>query len=388
MTERSVTERKLAGQLVAFTGRLVLMSRRAAVDLVECHGGTVTPTVNRQTSVLVVGREGWPLRSDGRLTRKLQQARRLQREQRTPDLVPEERFFGFLQQGEPGDQVRRTYSVAELTDLLDVSRSRIESWQRNGLIAPVEVCLGVPRFDFRQVAAARSLRALLDGGVSPRRLARSLRELQIWLSDDMPVSELLPALLREGKQFLYRTETGRLVETTGQLVLEFAPDAESTTVPWSNGTSDDANFAEAVRLEQDGQLEEAADRYRQILLQEGPDPDVCFNLANVLHRKGELQAAIERLYEAVTLDPEYADAWNNLGNLLAEKNRLEEACHAYHQAVTIDPEYADSHYGLADVLDQVGRCVEARIHWRTYLQIEPAGECADYARSRLTTQTA
>jgi Flp pilus assembly protein TadD len=67
---------------------------------------------------------------------------------------------------------------------------------------------------------------------------------------------------------------------------------------------------------------------------------------------------------------------------------LEEACHAYHQAVTIDPEYADAHYGLADILDQLGRSAEARIHWRTYLQIEPAGERAEYARSRLATQTA
>ena len=88
MMERTVTERKLAGQRVAFTGRLALMSRRAAVDLVERHGGTVTSTINRQTSVLVVGREVGPLRSDGRLTRKLQQARRLQRELRTLDVVP------------------------------------------------------------------------------------------------------------------------------------------------------------------------------------------------------------------------------------------------------------------------------------------------------------
>jgi tetratricopeptide (TPR) repeat protein len=364
------------------------MTRRAAVDLVERHGGTVTPTVDRQTSVLVVGRAGWPLRSDGRLTRKLQQARQLQREKETPDVVPEERFVAFLQQGEHGDQVRRTYSVAELTEVLDVSRSRIESWQRSGLIAPVEVCDGVARFDFRQVAAARSLRALLDAGVSPRRLTRSLRELQVWLCDDMPVSELLPGLLRDGNRLLYRTEAGRLVEPTGQMVLEFAPHTELTTVPWSNSTSGDANFEEAARLERDGQLEEAAGCYRKILLQEGPDADVCFNLANVLHRLGELQAAIERLYEAVNLDPEYADAWNNLGNLLAEKNRLEEACNAYQRAVTIDPEYADAHYGLADVLEQVGRFAEARIHWRTYLQIEPAGECALYALSRLATHTA
>ena len=44
-------------------------------------------------------------------------------------------------------------------------------------------------------------------------------------------------------------------------------------------------------------------------------------------------------------------------------------------------------YGLADVLEQLGRLDEARVHWRAYLQNEPAGECADYVRSRLATQT-
>src|SRR5262245_28216615 len=117
MTDRTNTEQKLAGQRVAFTGRLALMPRRTAVGLVELHGGTITPTVNSQTTLLVVGREGWPLRSDGRPTRKLVQARRLVRKKQALEVVPEERFFALLGLNQHNDSVRRGYSIAELTEL-------------------------------------------------------------------------------------------------------------------------------------------------------------------------------------------------------------------------------------------------------------------------------
>jgi DNA-binding transcriptional MerR regulator len=381
------TDRKLAGRQVVFTGRLALMARSSAIELVERHGGSVAPTVNRQTSFLVVGREGWPLRSDGRLTRKLEQARRLQRARLGLEIVPEERFFAMLE-GEASGEHQRLYTIAELAQLLGTSRSQIETWQRNGLIAATAHREGIPHFSFAQVAGARSLCAFLDAGVPRRRLLRSIRQLQCWLSDEVPVGDLLPGLLHDGSRFLFREESGRLVEMTGQRLFEFSeePAPSSATVSWSPGSRDDELFEQAVLLEREGRLDEAAARYREVLLAEGPDADVCFNLANVLHAMGEIQAAIERFHEAITLDPRHADAWNNLGNLLAERNRLEEACHAYRQAVSVDPSYADAHYGLADSLEQAGRLDEARPHWRTYLEYEPVGPWADYARSRLSAR--
>jgi tetratricopeptide (TPR) repeat protein len=382
------TDRKLAGRQVAFTGRLALMSRNRAIDLVERHGGSVAPAVNRQTSFLVVGREGWPLKPDGRLTRKLEQARRLQRARLGLEIVPEERFFAMLEGEAPDGHVQRLYTIAELAQLLGTSRSQIEAWQRNGLIAATAHREGIPHFSFAQVAGAHSLRAFLDAGIPRRRLLRSIRQLQCWLSDEVAVGDLLPGLLSDGNRFLFRQESGRLVEMSGQRLFDFSEEsaASTATVSWSLGSRDDDLFQQAVLLEREGRLEEAAGRYRQVLLAEGPDADVCFNLANVLHAMGEIQAAIERFHEAVTLDPRHADAWNNLGNLLAERNRLDEACHAYRQAVSIDPEYADAHYGLADSLEQVGRPDEARTHWRAYLEYESVGPWADYARSRLAAR--
>ncbi|HLJ10026.1 MAG TPA: tetratricopeptide repeat protein [Planctomycetaceae bacterium] len=387
MAEPQTEQRTFAGRRVAFTGRLAAMSRRTAAEMLERRGATVSESVNRQTDLLVVGREGWPLRADGRLTRKLIRARTLQRVNQALEIIPEEQFLHRLQVNPLEDYVLRSCSIAELTELLDLPRSRLESWQRAGVIVATERREGLPYFDFRQVSAIRSLHRLLSAGVAPRRVARSLSQLREWM-DEFPSLDLLPGLFSDGSRFLFRTDGGRLAETTGQLLFEFDADSEVAALPFLCRVDADTTFAEAIRLEKEGRLAEAAACYRMLLHEDGLDAEVCFNLANVLHAAGDKRAAIDWFHEAVALDPEMTDAWNNVGNLLAEIGNLAEACRAYRRAVDVEPAYADAHYGLADVLEQLGRWDEARGHWRTYLQIEQAGPWADYARTRLASHSA
>ena len=388
-TERPTIGQSLSGRQVAITGRLASMSRAAIAGLIERAGGRFCPSVTRQTAILVVGREGWPLRSDGQLTRKLQRARELRQQSRFPEIIPEEAFLRQLQLPQEADDVCQSSTVGELTRILDVPRRRIEAWQRSGLLRPVAGSDDVPRFEFRQVAAARSLAKLLESGVSPRRLKRSLWELQTWMPAEDDVGHLLSRVLLDGGRILYRTDTGSLIEGSGQLVLDFTDEAGAApVVKWSLADSGDQLFEQAVRLEEQGSLLEAAQVYRRVLLAEGPDSDVCFNLANVLHALGETQAAIERLHEAVTIDRQNVDAWNNLGNLLAEVGRLSESREAYERVVALEPDYADARYGLADVLEQLGETDTAAMQWRAYLKLEAFGPWADYARKRLAGRRA
>jgi len=382
--ERPANGQSMTGQQVAITGRLASMPRQVLADLIEREGGRFTPSVTRQTTILVVGREGWPLRSDGILTHKLQRARELRQQTRSPEIVPEEAFLRQLRLPQAADEVCQSSNVGELTRLLDVPRSRIEAWQRAGLVRPTEAGSEIPQFDFRQVAAARSLAKLLESGVNPRRLKRSLWELRSWMPAEDDIGGMLARVLLDGGRILYRTDAGSLIEGHGQLVLDFIDEDESPpSLKWQSIESSDRLFEEAVQLEQEGRLDEAAQQYRQLLLEEGPDSDVCFNLANVLHALGETQAAIERLHEAVTIDRQNVDAWNNLGNLLAETGRLEESRTAYERVITLEPDYSDARYGLADVLEQLGDIEAAASQWRAYLRHESAGPWADYARKRL-----
>jgi len=388
MMERQADRQTFAARHVAFTGRLASMSRRAATEMVERRGGKVSLSVNRRTDLLVVGREGWPLRPDGRLTRKLHRAKHLQRQKISLEIIAEEQFLQRLDLNSLNEGIRRSCSIAELTELLGLPRSRIEAWHRAGLLSPVERREGIPYFDFQQVTAIRSLHRLVADGVPPGRLERSLNQLRKWLKAEIPNFDLLPSLRPEGKRFLFRTNCGQLVETTGQLRFEFEEEPEISTLPYSSRMGSNATFEEASQLEQEGKLPEAAARYRQLLLDDGLDAEVCFNLANVLQAMHETQAAIERYHEAVTLDPDLTDAWNNLGNLLAETGELPGACVAYRRAVDVEPDYADAHYGLADVLEMLGQWDAAQGHWQSYLRLVQDGPWAQYARERLSSYSA
>src|SRR5918994_310211 len=83
----------LAGKRVAFTGRLASMTRAAAFDVVRKKGGSASRSVSRCTSVLVVGREGWPFAKDGRPTSKLRRARTLAHAGYGIEVLPEEAFL-------------------------------------------------------------------------------------------------------------------------------------------------------------------------------------------------------------------------------------------------------------------------------------------------------
>lgn len=65
----------LQGERVVFTGTLASMTHQKAWEFVEQHGGQAAQHVSRQTTLLVVGEEGWPLEADGSPSVNLSQRR-------------------------------------------------------------------------------------------------------------------------------------------------------------------------------------------------------------------------------------------------------------------------------------------------------------------------
>ncbi|HMC64449.1 MAG TPA: tetratricopeptide repeat protein, partial [Gemmataceae bacterium] len=256
-------------------------------------------------------------------------------------------------------------------------------WLEARLVQPVETRDGICYFDFRQVSAVKNLCKLTLGGVSVERIRRSLRQLARWMPDvDDALSQL--SALQDSKEVLLRSEEGRLVEPSGQIVFEFEEEPGPPSVEVGHHSrSPEQWFEDGCSHEDAGRLIEAARSYQQALLARGPDPDACFNLANVLYALGRKQAAAERYRQVVEMSPSFAEAWNNLGNVLAELGEPEEAAAAYQRALTINPGLADARYNLADLLEEQRKPLEARPHWQAYIRLEPHGKWADYARSRL-----
>jgi tetratricopeptide (TPR) repeat protein len=289
------------------------------------------------------------------------------------------------------------YTAAQLAELVGVDRARVRGWQERGWIVPVEETHRLAYFDFAEVAVARQLAELHRAGVKPATIARKLDEIRRHAPHvQRPLAEL--AIVLDGRQVLVR-DGDDLLEPSGQLRIDFAAlehqaddEPPSTIVSPAIFLSQGTPPAEAApdqlalwagQLDEAGDLSAAAEMYRAALAAGGPEPRLCFQLAEVLYRAGELAAARERYYAALELDENYVEARANLGCVLAELGQLELAAAAFEGALRCHEGYADVHYHLARTLDELGRCQQSEVHWRRYLELSPDSPWADEAHDRL-----
>ena len=289
------------------------------------------------------------------------------------------------------------YTAAMLAELVGVDVSRVRSWQRRGWIVPVEETHRLAYFDFGEASVARQLAALHQAGIKPATIVRKLEEIRRRAPHvQRPLSEL--SIVLDGRQMLVR-EGDDLLEPGGQLRIDFEAlesqedgDEPTTLVSPAIFLSRDALPDEAapqqlaqwaVELEEAGNFQAAAEMYRAALSAGGPQPELCFQLAEALYRGGDLAAARERFYVALELDENYVEARANLGCVLAELGELELAAAAFEGTLRCHEAYADVHYHLARVLDDLNRRGEANLHWQRFVELAPDSPWADIAYDRL-----
>jgi tetratricopeptide (TPR) repeat protein len=290
------------------------------------------------------------------------------------------------------------YTAAMLAELIGVHISRVRSWQRRGWIVPTDQTHRLAYFDFAELTVARQLARLHRGGASPRLIAKKLTEIERQFPDvARPLAEL--TLVLDGRTLLVR-RGGELVEPRGQLRIDFDSlerddDQSLQSLPSpalllsrQSGLSPDQAAPEqlatwAAELDEVGDLARAAEMYRAALAAGGPQPELCFHLAEVLYRAGEPAAARERYLMALELDEDYVEARANLGCVLLDLGETELAIAAFSGALRSHATYADVHYHLARTLDDLGRRDEALSHWRQFSDLAPESPWVEEARERL-----
>jgi tetratricopeptide (TPR) repeat protein len=390
----------LAGERVAFTGTLASMTHAQAAELVEKHGGTATEHVSRQTTMLVIGEEGWPLDDDGHISVKLEQATRWRDAGVDLRLVSESDWLLLLGLTERRDEIRRLHTPAMLSQLLDVSVHVIRGWERAGLIRPVKKVFRLPYFDFQEVTSARRLSQLLSAGVSRREIEESLSQLPAVLRGDQRPLEQLDILARHS-HVVIRDSHGLRSPATGQRMFDFDPEQRSAAAgeyevetPASirlllNQEPRDLPeicdwFVEGCRRYSEGEFREAAEMLRISLMSDPHNAEAHFHLAECLYRQDNVAGALERYYVAVEHDREYLEAWTQIGCLHRELGELESALEAFEIALTAHPEYPEAHFQKAETLAELGQFAEAVPYWRRYLSYDSRGPWAEMARQRLS----
>lgn len=371
----------IGGGTVAFVGRLGDVTPAQLQEAVETLGGRLVPSrAGEPVDVLVIGGGELPLTAEG------DPALPLPRSAQTR-VVSESDLLHELRLAADEDATVRLFTLDALCELLREPAAKVKAWYQAGLIRPAITQHGIPRFEFRQVAAARMLAELTASGVTTTKLRQSLDRLKRWLPDVRQPLEQLDVLERAGT-LLVRLEEGEVAELDGQLQLDYEDEndvPEPVQLRLVPGPRSAGDFHEqGVDQERHGLFEAAEDSYRRALRTGGPDAAICFDLAHVLQSQGKHLQALERYLQVVELDPRHVDAWNNLGVVLAELERHEMAAEAFREALKVDGRSSRAHYNLADALETVGQEARAREHWQAYLRLAPGPDIwADHARQRL-----
>jgi tetratricopeptide (TPR) repeat protein len=130
-------------------------------------------------------------------------------------------------------------------------------------------------------------------------------------------------------------------------------------------------YSEGQRLQHEGRLDDAKERYLEVLRLEANHADAIHCLGNIDARQGRLEDAERLIRRALALDPLKATFVNSLGNLMKAAGRLDEAASLYGQAVQLQPGFVAAQSNLGDVLLRQGHLDEAVEACLKALELDP-----------------
>jgi tetratricopeptide (TPR) repeat protein len=284
------------------------------------------------------------------------------------------------------------YTQTEVARLLGLTRGKLRSLDRAGIVSPSGRRRGRRAYSFGDIIALRAARDLLHGRVRLRDVARAIRRIRETLPRvTRPLSEL--RIASDGKQVVVRTDAGSFEPLTGQMVLDFQVrqlHEDVVRVLRPNAGRDRARVAyelylEASQLDENPEtMDDAESLYRRALQHDPWLAIVYTNLGNIRFRRGDAEGA-ERLYRsALDIERAQPEAQYNLGYMMLHRGEPEEAIPFFEGAIASDPRFADAYFNLAMAYEQRTERAKARRSWQRYLELEPAGLWAEIARQHLT----
>ncbi|KQX98443.1 hypothetical protein ASD28_15250 [Massilia sp. Root133] len=139
-------------------------------------------------------------------------------------------------------------------------------------------------------------------------------------------------------------------------------------------TVEDASnlLGQAVRLHQQGRLEQAQALYRRVLDLDPRQFDALHLLGVIERQRGHPGRAVELIEEALRIDPQQARAHCNLGAALQDLGRTDAALANYEAALRLDPGYALAWDNRGNTLRRLGRLADALDSYERALGIAPA----------------
>lgn len=357
---------------VCATGHLVSMTHDELAKLVQHCGGTYVRFPTRSSVILVVGDGGWPSERNGSLSRVFERARKLKAYGYPIDFKTEDEFLERLGLHQTAGAIRGRHTLGDLSRILEISSVRLRRWLRAGLIQPTAIEFQIAYFDFHQVAFIKQLHELIEKGASLSDIGRGIEQAKDLLPDGHSLTSQWSNIERDGRVLLRLRD--QLVDQTGQKYFDFESNRDAAPSLFASKVKDGIHDLcdQALELEEQGRLEEAACVYRRALELDPEHATLQFDLGNVLFQLGNVKESLAHFRIATEYDIDFAMAWHNLGCVYAHLTEWDDAEQSLRRALSLVPNYADSHFTLAEVMRNQGRVVEAARHHNDYLEFSKA----------------
>jgi tetratricopeptide (TPR) repeat protein len=273
-----------------------------------------------------------------------------------------------------------SYSARAAAQLIGLPESAVRGLIRDGLIGSAR---DVPaKLSFRDLAALRVVKGLVDAGIPMPRARRELVVIARGLPSGTSIAEL-PLEARAGRIHL----RGAASPTAGQLELPLiAAIADATPEPAGEvhemparrdvdavpvaapPITADEWYGRAIALE-DSDPVSAIDAYRRSLRLRPDSTEAWVNLGRLFAECGDPESASECFRSALDLDPTDATAVYNLGVVAQDTGHETDAIGLYTRALELDPAMAEAHYNLATLYDHGGDSRAAIRHINEYRKL-------------------
>lgn len=347
-----------AHHVIVFTGKLASFSRKEAQELVQRHGGQAPPRVTKETTMLVMGEEGYL--ANIVKSNKLKRAETINAGGGNIRIIPESEFLETAGLDSKNTLEKKFYSLDRIQRVFPRLRpDLIKYFAHWGFFTPAVKTNAQQYYEFKDLLTFRQIDELIEQGLALRAIAQRL------LQNRTPSAQV-------ALEFEEYKPKGA--------VLALAPKPESKEPPRTAEEWYDLGYRADGNPETYSQ---AIDAYENALAMNPHFVEAMINLANIYFHQRELPAAAQLLERALAEDGNNYLACYNLANIYDELGESEKALQFYQQALVIFPEYEPAVFNLAVIYEKLGLVEKAQAQWQRYLQIDPAGEWSKVAKEHL-----
>jgi tetratricopeptide (TPR) repeat protein len=286
-----------------------------------------------------------------------------------------------------------TYTVRDAARILRIPAARLRYWESIALVQPSHGTESRREFEFRDLVCIKRMLALLASGVPLGKIRASVEAIRQRLPElDRPLGSLRVWL--EGSDRVVVHHRGRLIEPSGQMVLDFASAPIEDGIAPIAAATDDKEAADpdtalewfecGLAVDSDPETYAQAVEFYQRAIEADPSfADAHCNLGAVYESQGRGKFARECFERALALNPDHVEANFNIANLLEDESRNEAALHHFRAAARADPLHSDVQLAVALIYEKLGLRRKAVEHWRRYVQLDPNGPWTEVARKRI-----